>query len=134
MIRYCCDIPRIFHRYLLEGVSNTTHLKVKLVKRFLQFYTTLVNCDKPHLKYLARIQKSDYRSVFGRNVRNICEEAQVEHISEVSLTNITYAEIPAEDEWRIPLLNELFEIRASRLVSILSEKELEKLIFEVTSM
>ena len=60
--------------------------------------------------------------------------AQVEHISEVSLTNITYAQLPIEDEWRIPLLNELFEIRAGRLVSILSEKELEKLIFEVTSI
>ena len=134
MVRYCYDIPRTSHRYLIEPISGTTHLKVKLIKRFNQFYKTLFTCDRPNLKYLANLQKSDYRSTFGRNVRNICLDSKVENISDVDISDVSYVSVPDEEEWRIPLVKELLEIRAGRLLSILTEKELEKLIFAVTSI
>ena len=133
MVRYCFDIPRTSHRYLIEPISGTTHLKVKLIKRFNQFYKTLFTCDRPNLKYLANRQKSDYRSVFGRNVRNICQESQVEVIPEVDISNVAYVSVPIEEKWRIPLVKELLEIRAGRLSSIMTEKEVEKLLFVATS-
>ena len=104
MVRYCFDIPRTSHRYLIEPISGTTHLKVKLIKRFNQFYKSLFTCDRPNLRYLANRQKSDYRSVFGRNVRNICQESQVEVIPEVDISNVSYVSVPIEEKWRIPLV------------------------------
>ena len=98
MIRYFFDIPRNTHKYLLESISGTSHLKQKLIKRFIQFHKTMASSEKPHLKYLMKLQKSDYRSVYGRNMRNICREAEVEDINEVSISNIVYAPIPENQE------------------------------------
>ena len=90
MVRYMFNIPRESHRFVIEPISGTSHLKIKLIKRFLQFYKTLSTCDKPHLRYLLKKQENDYRSVFGQNVRNICSESEVEKISEVILSKIEY--------------------------------------------
>ena len=132
-IRYFFDIPRTTHRYLLEAISGTSHLKQKLVKRFIQFCGTMSSCDKPHLKYLMNLQKSDYRSVFGRNVRNICKEAQAEEIFLVCANDIKYAPVPQEQEWRCALIDELLELRAGRLTTELSSKEIQNILDSVTS-
>ena len=71
MVKMFFDLPRNTHRNLIEAVSSTSHLKIKLIKRFKKFFHTLDKCDKPHLKYLHNIQKEDVRSVYGRNVFNI---------------------------------------------------------------
>ena len=128
MIRQTFDIPRASHIYLIQPVSENSHLKVKLIKRFLGFYQTLASCDKPHIKYLMSLQKTDHRSIFGSNIANICFEAQVEDISEVQISNISYASTPPEEEWRIPILLELLEIRAGRLESSLTVEEIKDLI------
>ena len=82
---------------------------------------------------LVNLQKSDYRSVFGRNVRNICNEAEAEDISQVCANDIKYAPVPQEQEWRCALINELLELRAGRLTTELSFKEIQKISDSVTS-
>ena len=77
------DIPRTSHKYLIEPISQNSHLKIKLVKKFINFSLTLSKCDKPHIIYLQDIQKNDSRSVFGRNSKNICVEAGADSIQEV---------------------------------------------------
>ena len=127
MVRHTFDIPRASHRYFIQPVSENTHLKVKLIKRFLKFYQTLESCDKPHIKYLMKLQRTDHRSVFGSNVSNICAEANAEYISQVLISDISYASVPPEEEWRIPLLMELLEIRSGRLQSPLSRVEIDEI-------
>ena len=82
MVRMTFDIPRNTHKYLIEPISDNSHLKVKLVKRFIKFASSLSKCDKPHLKYLHEIQQNDFRSVYGRNCKNICKETGVENIQD----------------------------------------------------
>ena len=77
MVRRTFNIPRNTHKYLIEAISQNSHLKIKLVKKLLNFSLTLSKCDKPHIKYLQNIQKTEFRSVFGRNYQNICSEAGV---------------------------------------------------------
>ena len=89
MVRRTFNIPRNTHKYLIEAISHNSHLKIKLVKKFLNFSLTLSKCDKPHIKYLQNIQKIEFRSVFGRNYQNICSEAGVSSIEEVSITLVT---------------------------------------------
>ena len=66
-------------------------------------------------------------------MRNICQESKVEVIPEVDISNVAYVSVPIEEKWRIPLVKELLEIRAGRLSSIMTEKEVEKLLFVATS-
>ena len=133
MVRYFFDIHRTTHRFLIQPISYTSHLKVKLVKRFTQFCKTLSTCDKPQLKYLSKIQQTDYRSVFGRNVRNICEEAKVSTLDEVFISNISYMPTPRDEEWRIPLVIELLELKAGRLNSNLTIQEIETILNDTCS-
>ena len=85
------------------------------------------SCDKPHILYLMNLQKSDYRSVFGRNIKNICTEAEIEDISDVCANEIRYASVPQDQEWRCAIIDELLEIRAGRLQTELSTKEIKKI-------
>ena len=66
-------------------------------------------------------------------MRNICQESLVEDIPEVDISHVSYVSVPVEEKWRIPLVKELLEIRAGRLFSIMTEKEVERLLFVVTS-
>ena len=125
------DIPRTSHKYLKEPISKKSHLKIKLVKKFINFPLTLSKCDKPHIRYLQDIQKNDRRSVFGRNSRNIFVEAGADSIQEVMLENIKYEEIPLEEEYRVPLVLELLKMRAGRLESELTSKEVSIMLNQV---
>ena len=103
------------------------------MKRFLKFYNILQNSDKPHLKYLMKLQESDYRSVFGKNISNICTEAGADNISQVLASDIVYHPVPEEEIWRVSLILELLEMKAGRTEAFLSTKEVEKLIELVAS-
>ena len=120
MIRMNFNLPRESHRFFLQPVSQQPHLKIQLVKRFIKFYKTISSCNKPHLKYLMNIQECDRRSIFGRNVLNICSDANVDTLFNVSLSDIHYVPVPEAEEWKIPLLQELIEIRSGRPQSNLS--------------
>ena len=130
---FCSQVPRETHRNLIVPISSTSHLKTKLVKRFIKFYNSIEKCDKPHLKYLLEKQKNDVRSVFGRNVMNICSEAGTDRISLVNLDNIEYVPLPIEEHWRIPLLKDLLEARTGRTFVDLTRREINSIICLVTT-
>ena len=48
-----------------------------------------------------------------------------EDISQVLISDISYASVSPEEEWRIPLLMELLEIRSGRFQSPLSRVEID---------
>ena len=128
MVKITFNLPRESHRYLIEPISQTSHLKMQLVKKFIKFSTTLSTCDKPHIRYLQNIQKNDFRSVFGRNCRNICAEDGSLEIENVSISNLNYNPVPINEEHRIPLIQELLEIRAGRLETQLTKDEIKSMI------
>ena len=124
MIRMTFDIPRNSHKYLIEPISQNSHLKVKLIKRFINFAKALSKCDKPHIKYLHDIQQFDYRSVYGRNCKNITAESGVDSILEASHLDIAYESVPPEEKYRISLIQELLDMRSGKLYSELTKKEI----------
>ena len=124
MVKMFFDLPRNTHRNLIEAVSSTSHLKIKLIKRFKKFFHTLDKCDKPHLKYLHNIQKEDIRSVYGRNAFNICRDAGATSMTTVLVENISYVPIHNDDQWRIPVVKELLEARSGRLALDLTIPEI----------
>ena len=58
---------------------------------------------------LHRLQCSDMRSVYGRNLRNICRDAGVMDINQVDVSSMMVYPMPAGEEWWSPLLHDLRE-------------------------
>ena len=62
----CCS-----HRFLIETLSQTRHIKFSLMKRFINFTHKILNSTKTSLKILYNCIKKDCRSITGNNLRNI---------------------------------------------------------------
>ena len=54
----------------------------------------------------------DHRSTFGKNVINICLEANVESIESVDFSKIVYSPVPDGEELKISLIKECLEMRS----------------------
>ena len=133
MVRMTFNIPRESHRYLIQPISGQKHLKVQLLKRFKNFVKILNGCNKPHLRYLAQLQENDMRSTYGRNCRNLCNDANVNTPEEVNIENISYIHLSPEESWRVPFLKELLEVKAGRLQTELSKRMIIQLIIDVAT-
>ena len=70
-VRLMLDVPRETHRYLIEPLSNTEHIKKVLIKRFLTFLDQIRKSDKTASKFLLETIYKDARSTTGANLRNI---------------------------------------------------------------
>ena len=67
--------------------------------------------NDPNIKLLHQCQKSDWRSVYGRNTMNICREAGVNCMAEVDVDSIEVNPLPIGEEWRVGLLGDLLRER-----------------------
>ena len=112
LIKNAFNLPYPTHRYITFNITNKTHIRVSLLRRFVNFYTALALCPKPEIVHLAHLQKSDQRSVFGRNCAQICNEFNVNSINELDCRDICMPSIMEErQEWRIPMLMDLINMR-----------------------
>ena len=112
LIRSTYNLPFATHRYLLQEIVGTPHLRILLLRRFIKFYSKLQNCIKPEVSHLMNIQKSDFRSIFGRNCQLLCRELNVENIENVNINSISMPiSTPEQDKYRLPLLKDLIDVR-----------------------
>ena len=110
MTRINFDVPRNSRTFFIEHVSETSHVKSDLMKRFTKFYKTLKDCDKPHVKFLVSLQMNDHKSTFGKNVINSCKEAGVDFIEQVDVSTMAYSTVPDDQLWKIFLIKECLYI------------------------
>ena len=101
-IRNTFDLPFGTHRYILHALSNRPPLEVSFSRRFIKFCAQITNSNKPEVLHLYHKQKYDLRSTFGRNFSNIILNKKNYYL------NYT---CPVGDEWKIPTIKELLEIK-----------------------
>ena len=123
LIKRTFNLPLATHRYVIPSVSNCKHLRVQLIKRFINFYQRIRDNSNPNIALLHSVQSQDMRSVFGRNVRNICRDAGVDQLDQVDLSCITVNPVPEEEEWRIPLISDILDT-ISKNPGFLNKEEL----------
>lgn len=129
LVRNAFNLPFATHRYILQDITSTQHIRVSLRRRFVKFYFQLNQCTKREVRQLVNIQKNDFRSTFGRNCRNICIENNINSIEQVNVKNICMPiKTPVSESWRLPLLKELLCIREGLITVDLSEAEINQLI------
>ena len=87
-----------------------------LLKRFMKFVNSMMKSNKPSLKFLLATVAADARSVNGSNLRSILLSTGVQLVPGRTLVysiNIKKLhEVPVGEEWKVPLIHSLIEIRS----------------------
>ena len=106
-----------------------------LSSRFVKFSEIIRSSHKQAVRLLSNICYSDERSVFKKNLTNIAKDCEVEVCKltpNIVKTNMQYVKTPNEDEWRIPLLQNLIRIRTNEwTLPGFGHKEINLLINDV---
>ena len=115
------NLDRCTHRYLIEPLSQCLHPKVMIASRFVTFYKSLITCNKFGVRFLARISERDNRTVLGNTLRQLLDKCSMTESEPDVLTaplvkkKLSYFDMPMEEQWRVPLLQELLKIRQGNL-------------------
>ena len=106
-VKILFDLPRETHRYFIEPISESLHLKTMICSRFLSFFHGLQKCDKTAVRLLSNACKSNVMTTLGKNLNNISQDCQCD-ITDLSKNyvknNLTFANSPEEDIWKVPML------------------------------
>ena len=134
-VRLMSKVPLQTHRYFLEHLSGTRHLKITLIKRFLSFIAQLENSPKILPNILLQTIRRDCRSTTGSNLRNILMMTSKDDILELApfeTTLMLYEPVAPENRWRIPLIKELIDIKWNEsTIENLSYSEIEDIIVDI---
>ena len=134
-VRLMSKVPLQTHRYFLEHLSGTRHLKITLIKRFLSFITQIENSPKILPNILLQTIRRDCRSTTGSNLRNILMMTSKDNILELApfeTTLMLYEPVAPENRWRIPLIKELIDIKWNEsTIENLSYSEIEDIIVDI---
>ena len=111
--RFMLSLPRNAHRYFLEPLSETRHIKFSLCKRFLKFIESISKSEKSCLKKMLRYVMYDCRTNTGRNLRqmiHMVKKSSLDDLRPNDFDNLIYKTIPTRDEWKVEITRELVEI------------------------
>ena len=131
-MRLMLDLPRETHRYLIEPLSNTLHIRKILVQRFLKFLQQIRNSGKKSTKFLLNSIIQDTRSTTGSNLRNILLQTSKSTIFELvpeDAMSVGYHPITNSDKWRVDFISEIIHAKQKQLTILnLSEDDLEEML------
>ena len=113
IIKQAYQLPIATHRCLLSDLSNGDHVKKLIIKRFTKFSGMISMSNNPHIARLHLYQSRDWRSTYGINYMNICNEARVADINSVDMSSIIVNPVPPGDEWRVGILLDILSERES---------------------
>ena len=135
-IRNIFRVNRCTHRFLIQPISNSIHLKTVLASKFVSFHRSLMSSNKFPVRFLARLVEKDLRIVHGRNLHEIASQCNLGYSPDLSLIkpnlvkkNVEYKPIPEEDKWKVSICQELLSARDDvlELPGFTSDKEAELL-------
>ena len=108
-VRKMFRVDRKTHRYLIEPIS-----RMQRIESALRFTKRLASSRKSVLRHAFKVFSKDCRSTTGANVRNILLESGALLFEQLSMSDIKRIEFhptPAEEQWRISVINDLIDIR-----------------------
>ena len=119
-IRRMYRLDRTTHKYFIEPISCTPHIKISMLKRFFRFTENLKCSDKSCAKNVFNCLKYDCRSTTGRNLRmiaNMTEKASCDFIIPQTIDKIRYVPYVNDmTEAKIEAVRELIAIRDGKKV------------------
>ena len=90
-----------------------------LASRLVTFHKSLVTSNKFPVRFLSRLNETDLRTVLGRNIRVLLDECGLQRLDQLSTNNVKknccYFNVPMEQQWRLPLISELLQVKSNIL-------------------
>ena len=130
--RVMYELPVDTHRYFVESVSETVHVRTLLYRRFIGFLDQIEHSQKLLPKQLLETIRYDVRSTTGKNLRKLMLKASKSEISQLIKNEKnfgTYAEVLDEDKWKVNLVKELTDVRFVQLeVENFTSEEVEEIL------
>lgn len=131
-VRLIFDVPLTTHRFFLEPLADSRHLKNILMKRFLGFIQQIEKSPKLLPNILLQAVKRDCRSTTGSNLRNIMLLTTKDDITKLvpsDALEILYQPVLGESEWKVDMLMELIDVKHGQSeVENLSATEVEDIL------
>ena len=131
-VKIMMDLPYGTHRYLIEPLTSTMHVKRLLINRFLGFMEKISKSDKKAIKMLMDTSKRDVRSVTGRNYRELMillGKTSVEDIQKRDGDSVEYFQMSEADSWRVGIIEELINLKNQVLdIDNFSDEELDHML------
>ena len=126
--RKMLGLPRTTHKYLIEQLTGTKHIIKAIWKRYLRFIKSVTIGKKLTLKRVLAATKMDVRSTTGKNLRYLMLKTANLTKEELDAYDEPYKVVPAEEIWRIPMIEELVGIRNGERSIELTTSEIDNLI------
>ena len=126
------------HNYLIEGLTDGRHAKQIICKKYVNFLCSIARNRRPALVHLLNLVKDTCTSVTGGNLRKILQDSQVRvtpgRTKGFALNDSVVHKTPAGEEWRLPLLVSLIEIRDSKWEINFDEEAGSLKVDEITNL
>ena len=114
-VRILFDIPRNSHRWIVEELAEERHARKQIYSRYIKFVNSLYNTERQCLRFLFKYVSDDVRSQVGGNMRKILLDTGAPVIPGVTrpadLNNYRVYSVPECQEYKMPLLHSLIDIR-----------------------
>ena len=108
-----------------------TTLKKQILSRYTTFFQSLFTSASKEVRHLVRIVSRDAKSTVYKNVKfieNICGLSPWDHPKLKILESFPKARVPDNNEWRLPMLKRMLEIRLEKDSSMENTDDLSKMI------
>ena len=115
-LRIMFDLPRDTHCWIVEDLSDGRHFLQMIFRRFGQFIKTIEKHKKPQICYLNNIVKNDVHSCTGSNIKTILKETLVDLRDQGVQALNDWRVYRTGNDWAIPLLRNLLQVRAGNWV------------------
>ena len=113
--RIMLGLPRTTHRYFLEPLSKTMHVKKSLMKRYISFIDKLETSRKTVLRQMILELRHDCRSTTGSNIRKLLLEHDAFRLRDIVYERNPYKRIPEGEDWKIGMVEEIIDIKSGNL-------------------
>ena len=132
-VKVMAKLPYPTHRYMIEPIVGTKHMKIKILKNYLSFIQQVRKSPKHVLRQLYCLASSDARTVTGQNLRNILLLTNKVHVDQLEpslVDTFKYHQIEDQDVWRVNLVKEILDLQHGDLVlpDGWSEEELDMML------
>ena len=118
-VKVMANLPYQTHRYMIEPIVGTRHMKMKILKNYLSFIKQVRKSPKYVLRQLYSLASADVRTVTGQNLRNILLLTNKLHVDQLDpsiVSTLEYHKMEEQETWRTSLVKEILDLKHGNLV------------------
>ena len=117
-VKILFDLPYDTHRCMVEPITEKRHLRIVLMKRYMNFTEQIMKSSKQLPKQMLRLIRADVRSTTGANLRNILLQTEKVHVDQLKpgdVLQLVYHPLSNEHKWKTNMIKEILKVRSGKV-------------------